>query len=513
MSKRWIIRDADPGGVLRLAAYVALFLKPGDVIALSGELGAGKTTFARGVIRAVLDDELHDIPSPTFALVQSYSEGRLPVAHIDCYRIEENAEFQEIGLDDALREGAALIEWAERVVELLPDDRVEITFSDGAGEETRTVAIEGRGASAERVARLKSMMDFCERTAWAEARPRFLQGDASTRAYARLAHKGQNAILMDSPPRPDGEPVRGGKPYSQLVHLVENVRPFVAVGLALESAGLSVPHIYEQDLENGFLITEDLGDRVYSAEAGRDPPLEDLYRAAVDVLVHLASHPPAGKLSIPSGGTHTLPAYDLETMEFEAELLLDWFYPALRNDNPQGSLRDEFVAAMRPLLKPLAGQDDGWVLRDYHSPNLLWLPEREGIRSVGVIDFQDALAGHAAYDLVSLLQDARRDIPADLEDRLFAHYCHARAQMDSAFDPERFRAAYAVLGGQRNCKVLGIFARLAKRDGKGDYLAHIPRVSAYLERDLAHPALAAPRAWFERHLPSDIRNTPLALPV
>ena len=151
------------------------------------------------------------------------------------------------------------------------------------------------------------------------------------------------------------------------------------------------------------------------------------------------------------------------------------------------------------------------MLRDYHSPNLLWLPEREGLARVGVIDFQDALKGHAAYDLVSLSQDARRDIPGDLEGRLYAHYCEARAQRDSAFEQDAFGAAYAALGAQRNSKILGIFARLAKRDGKHDYLAHIPRVSAYMERNLAHPALKSLRAWFDAHLPEVMRTKALEI--
>ncbi len=509
MSDPWVIEDADLEDVLQLAAYLALVLKPGDVVALNGELGAGKTTFARTVILSMLDKSQEDIPSPTFALVQTYEEGRIPLAHIDCYRMAGAEELQEIGLEDILIRGAALIEWAERVETELPESRLEIAIADGTREETRTLTLTGQGAWERRAGRLKAMMDFCASSTWAAARPVFLQGDASSRAYARLHLDDKTAILMDSPAWPDGPPVRDGKSYSALVHLADDVRAFVAVATALEGAGVSVPRILAHDLENGFLICEDLGDRVYASETGEDPPLEELYCAATDVLVALRAFVPAEPLALPGGGTHTVPGFSRQIMEFEAELLLDWFYPAIQGEPCPDEVRADYLAVLRGLFPLVEGRDEAWVLRDYHSPNLLWLPDGEGLARVGVIDFQDALIGHAAYDLVSLLQDARRDIAGDLEGRLVAHYCEARGNRDSEFDAQSFAAAYAVLGAQRNSKILGIFARLAKRDGKHGYLAHIPRVSAYLERDLDHPALGSLRAWFDKHLPREARLKPL----
>jgi tRNA threonylcarbamoyl adenosine modification protein YjeE len=511
MSAPWIIQDADLEDILKLAAYLALALKPGDVVALNGELGAGKTTFARAVINAVLGRKEEEIPSPTFALVQTYEDGRLPLAHIDCYRMNGADELQEIGLDDMLTGGAALIEWAERAATALPAERLEIALADGAREDTRTATLTGLGAWESRLERLEAMWEFCAGSSWANAHPVFLQGDASTRAYARLHMDGETAILMDAPARPDGPVLRAGKLYSQLVHLAEDVKPFVAVAGALERAGVSVPRILAHDLSRGFLICEDLGDRVFSAETGEDPALEELYAAAVDVLVALRKSAPADALALPDGSTHTVPEFDAGAMEIEAELLLDWFYPAVHGRTCTDTVRADFLDALRALFPSVEAQDDAWVLRDYHSPNLLWLPDREGAARVGVIDFQDALTGHAAYDLVSLLQDARRDIGAELEGRLYAHYCEARARGDSGFDARGFAAAYAVLGAQRNSKILGIFARLAKRDGKHGYLVHIPRVSSCLERDLAHGELVGLRAWFDAHLPQDARTKLLGI--
>ena len=508
MSTPWVL-DADLKELGRLASFLALVLKPGDVVALNGELGAGKTTLARAVIIALLGDSAEEIPSPTFALMQTYEDGRLPLAHIDCYRMSSADELHEIGLDDALIYGAALIEWAERVETVLPGDRLEMKLEDGPSDDSRAITLTGHGEWRIRAQRLKAMMAFCAGTDWARARPDFLQGDASSRTYARLHMNGKSAVLMDSPARTDGEPVRGGKPYSALVHLAEDVKPFVAVANELERAGVCVPRILAHDLAQGFLIIDDLGNRVFSFEAGEDPPLETLYAAAVDVLVSLRAHPPADELPLPDGSAHVVPQLSADVMEIEAELLLDWFYPCIHGNECPGSVREDFLKALRALFPAIEGRDDAWVLRDYHSPNLLWLPEHDGQSRVGVIDFQDALKGHAAYDLVSLVQDARRDIGSDLEGRLYAHYCEVRAQRDSAFEEEVFKAAYAALGAQRSSKILGIFARLAKRDGKHDYLAHIPRVSAYLERNLAHSALSSLRAWFDQHLPEDARTRTL----
>jgi len=200
-----------------------------------------------------------------------------------------------------------------------------------------------------------------------------------------------------------------------------------------------------------------------------------------------------------------VPPFDLPALEIEIELLLDWFWPAACNEPAPQAARDEFARIWRPLFQRLQEEISGWVLRDYHSPNLIWLPEREGVARVGIIDFQDAMRGSHAYDLVSLTQDARRDVPADLEEHLLDFYCAEVGKADASFQPDLFRTAYAILGAQRNTKILGIFARLAARDGKAGYLRHIPRVSAYLERNLEHPELAELRDWYDRHLPASTR--------
>ncbi len=492
----------------RLASRLALFFKTGDVIALSGPLGAGKTTLARALVTR-LDGE-GEVPSPTFALMQRYETPRLTLTHCDFYRLEP-AELDELGLDDALTEGAVLIEWPERAASWLPADRLDISMDETATPNMRRIVLTAHGSWEPRLDRLEQMGTFLDKTPYATAPARYLQGDASTRSYARLVLPDRSAILMNSPRQPDGPPIRDGKPYSALVHLAEDVTPFVAVAAALRDRGLSAPAVYAADLDKGFLILEDLGDRVFGSEIARGRKMAELWGAAVDVVAALAQKAPPETLPIEGRAPYRLPSFDAEAMLTEASLLIDWFWPALHGREMPVELAEEFRALWRPLLAEAAQSDLGWVLRDYHSPNLIWLPEQEGVQKVGILDFQDALFGPLAYDLVSLLQDARLEVPEALERELLARYCAARGAQNNNFSGDRFVSLYATLGAQRNSKILGIFARLAKRDGKRGYLAHIPRVARYLERDLAHPALAELRRFYAREFPAAETLPPLVV--
>lgn len=199
--------------------------------------------------------------------------------------------------------------------------------------------------------------------------------------------------------------------------------------------------------------------------------------------------------------THAVPPYDLDAMSIEVELLLDWYLPHIVGTHPSGSVRAEFGHAWRDTLAALVAGPQTWTLRDYHSPNLIWLPERSGTARIGLLDFQDAVMGPPAYDVASLLQDARVTVSAELELKLLGVYAGARRAADPAFDTGAFAAAYAIMGAQRATKILGIFARLDRRDGKPQYLAHLPRIAAYLARNLAHPALRKVRGWFDLQMP------------
>ena len=226
MTASFSLDDVDLVRLDILASRLASLLKAGDVIALSGPLGAGKTTFARALVTR-LDGE-GEVPSPTFALMQRYETPRLTLTHCDFYRLEP-AELDELGLDDALSEGAVLIEWPERAAGWLPADRLDIAMDETATPNERRIVLTGHGGWEPRLERLEQMASFLDRTPYAAAPARYLQGDASTRSYARLVLPDRAAILMNSPRQPDGPPIRDGKPYSALVHLAEDVTPFVAV--------------------------------------------------------------------------------------------------------------------------------------------------------------------------------------------------------------------------------------------------------------------------------------------
>jgi aminoglycoside/choline kinase family phosphotransferase len=206
-------------------------------------------------------------------------------------------------------------------------------------------------------------------------------------------------------------------------------------------------------------------------------------------------------LPVTDGYDHAIPPYDLEALLIEVELLADWYVPHIIGNLLSGSARAEFVNLWTEILAEIISGATTWTLRDFHSPNLIWLPEREGLSRVGLIDFQDAVLGSPAYDVASLLQDARVTVPPDLELKLIGLYARERKTADPDFDVAAFARAYAILGAQRATKILGIFARLDRRDGKPHYLRHLPRIETYLARNLAHPALAKLKVWYEKYLP------------
>jgi tRNA threonylcarbamoyl adenosine modification protein YjeE len=496
----FIIALPNERATARLAADIADALQPGDVVTLSGDLGAGKTTFARALIRHLTGDASMAVPSPTFTLLQNYETPRFPMAHADFYRLSGPDDLAELGFDDLSDETVMLVEWPDRAGRPLATDRLDLalTLMPQLGLEHRRVQITGTGSFAPRVERLMKVSRFLQQAGFGEAERRRMQGDASTRSYDRVELPGRRAILMNAPHRPDGPPVRAGKPYSAIAHLAEDVKPFVALARGLRERGLSAPEIFQADLDAGLLLLEDLGSE--PVIAGDPPgPIPARYATAADVLAELHCQKLPAQLPVSPGVDYRLPPYDLDAFLIEAELLLDW-YIARQNLPVSETMRADFVALWRTALQPAIEADPTWVLRDYHSPNLLWLGKRSGSAQVGLLDFQDAVMGPPAYDLASLLQDARVHVAEELEMAELHRYIQARRQSDRSFDPAAFEALYAALAAQRASKILGIFARLDGRDGKPQYLRHMPRVWGYLQRSLAHPALSPLRAWYDDHV-------------
>ncbi len=508
MTPHVLFRDLSESEVCRLADDVAFLLQPGDTLRLEGDLGAGKTTFARALIRALTRESALEVPSPTFTLVQSYAGPRFEIAHFDLYRITSENDLDELGFDNALQKGIAIVEWPERAATRLAQADFTVSLSEAVTDDRRNFAMSSSPERSVRLARLSAIAAFLDRVGWGGEKSRlsYLQGDASPRRYARLSHAdGRRAILMDSPKQPDGPPIRDGLPYSRIAHLAEDVTAFAAIGAALQKAGFSVPEIYAHDFDQGFLLIEDLGDTVFGQEVARGRDLTSLWRRAVDTLVALREAPPNGTLELPGGAAYTLRSVDPAALNIETELLTDWYWPAFHGAPPPHEARSAYHAHWQPVFERVLRNARGWLLRDYHSPNLLALDGRAPPRDVGIIDFQDAMIGPEAYDLVSLLQDARLDVAPNIEAELLNHYCESVAEREPGFDAAEFRFAYAALGAQRNSKILGIFTRLAVRDGKRQYLAHIPRIWAYLARDLEHAELAQLKAWYDAHFPAQSR--------
>ncbi|UYN94443.1 MAG: phosphotransferase [Enhydrobacter sp.] len=318
--------------------------------------------------------------------------------------------------------------------------------------------------------------EFVRRSGWADAEERLLAGDASFRKYFRLTRAGGTVVVMDSP----------------AAH--EPVEPFVRVGRHLLALGLSAPEIYAEDLGNGFLLLEDLGDDTFARVLARGGDERELYLRATDVLVTLYQAPDHGLLP-------GLGSYAGEALVEAAILLPEWYLPAASGrpapDDEVAAYRD----AWRACFAQLPTTEEALLLRDYHKDNLLWLPERPGVRACGLLDFQDAQQGHPSYDLVSLVEDARRDVLPDVQAACIDRYIAA-----TGLDSADFRTGFALMAAQRHARIIGLFVRLLERDGKPEYLRHLPRVWRMFERHLRHEALAPLRDWVDRVLPPEWRR-------
>lgn len=314
---------------------------------------------------------------------------------------------------------------------------------------------------------------FLNEHGYAGASRRMLAGDASFRRYERVEFGGRVLVLMDAPP-----------PW-------ENVSPFIAVTKQLQAMGASVPEILAADENEGFLLLEDLGDGVYTRLLKQDISQEQAYYlAAIEALANIQ------RVKQPA-----LPLYDMSVYLREVGLLAEWFLPQIYGLERAAAMREGWLAIWQPVLMAAGLQQSVLVHRDYHADNLLWLPEREGQQRVGMLDYQDALLGDSAYDLVSLLEDARRDVSMDTVEACFAQMLALTGE-----DKARFSTRYAVLGAQRNAKIIGIFTRLCVRDGKAHYLEYLPRVWGHFLSDIEHPVLAPVKQFIDSYVPDTWRG-------
>ena len=500
----------DEAATAALAVRVGGWLRPGDLVTLNGDLGSGKTTFARAMIRHLMQRPGLDVPSPTFTLVQIYDGQAFPIVHADLYRVRSADEIAELGWDEAAEGAVVVVEWADRLGGDLAADRLDITFTlpDPADDGRRGLALSGHGRFATRLRQVWGQEQCLARAGFGAASRIFMTGDASTRAFERVtAPDGRKAVLMISPPRADAPVARYGKPYHVIARLAADIRPFIAMDRALRAEGFSAAALYAQDIPGGLAVLEDLGSEPCTDAHG---PIAERYQEAVAVLATLHGRALPTSLPIDGEATYDIPPYDLDALLVEVELLIDWYAPQIAKVAIPASARAAFIAIFAGLFDPILAAPPTWCLRDFHSPNLIWLADRTGQARIGLVDFQDCVLGHPAYDLASLLQDARVTVPDPLELRLLGAYAQMRRAGDPRFSMAEFTTAYAILGVQRATKILGIFARLDARDRKPQYLAHLPRIERYLLKGLAHPALAELRTWFQTYVPRALLGSDVA---
>ncbi len=447
------IFDADHRLTAGLARVFASALHPGDTLALRGPVGAGKTHFARAFIRARQGELAEDVPSPTFTLVQTYPDPMgTEIWHADLYRLGDIGELIELGLDDAMSEAITLIEWPEKGGDLPGALSVAIE-PDAHDPDLRQITLTGDPVRWGHVARMAQMARLLRRANWDDARLLPLAGDASSRRYLRLTRDDgalpAAAVLMDASPGSCG--------------------PYVAMTQWLRARDFHAPDIYATDEPDGLLLLEDLGDDLVARVLEDQPELApQIYRRMTELLADLHQH----------AAPDYLLRLDGDELAAQVGLFAEW-YPGAVGAPGLGQNVSETIRMLHVKLcediQPALG------LRDFHAENVIW----NGDAPLGLLDFQDAVLVHPAYDLVSGLQDARRDIAPEIEATELAHYIALTGR-----DADRFSAAYALLGAQRSLRIMGIFTRLCIRDGKPRYLDFMARVWSMIARNLAHPALA-----------------------
>lgn len=477
----WMIyTSASPHDTSLLAQRIARFIEPGDTLLLQGDLGAGKSHFARSFIQAMGTRQNH-IPSPTFTLVQAYDDTRLPLIHADLYRLKDATELDDLDMHDYFGHGVCLIEWPERAASALPKNALTLHFSV-TGENTREVELTGNATWQKRLKLMlqpadqnrpeKDLAGFVTKHGFAGAELTPISGDASFRRYFRVKSGNRSAIMMDVPAvLQDNESGLDGV-----------IKPFLRMNEYLQKAGLRVSDVYGVDEEQCLILHEDFGDTSLYSHSPKKADLAWL-AVAVEALIKLAKAKPIT----------TLKPFDVALMNRSVALYTDWYLPTLRGQATAPDERGRFLEAWAQLYKPMVSSPLGVQLRDYHSPNIMLLGNLPRLDNLGLIDYQDATYGPLAYDLVSVLYDARVPVEACTRNELLEHYI-----TKTGVDAKAFETSFYLLSLMRNTRILGVFVRLAQRDGKKNYLEKIPILLPYIQEALQHPAAAPVRPWLQK---------------
>ena len=469
-----------------LAKELTPLLTQGCLMTLNGQIGTGKTTLAKLLINNLTQTPHEDIVSPTFNLYHTYSSDNLEIAHYDFYRIESEMELLEIDLSESLTDKVCIIEWANKFKDLLPKDRIEISIKFIKNE--REYIIRPLGKFREVVSSRNKIENFlCDLDINFTELQR-LPGDASKRKYYRVTGSNNTMILMDAAQKSDIKSKTG---------LTNGIDDFIKIQEYLDSIDVRVPKLIETNKIDNIILEEDLGEYCYKDILTKEN-YQELYDPAIQTLIHISNIKHPKNISMNSN-PHYIKEFDLDIYLNEAEIFIDYYWPFVNGNLCSVDKKQEFRDIMGELYSNLT-HDKTLMLRDFHSPNLLFLDNENAFRKCAVIDFQDALFGHPLYDLVSLINDARITIDVYQEKYLIELYKKDFSFHNVQFDSSSFMQQYHILGVQRSIKILGIFARLAILENNKDYIVHMPRVISYIKRTMYSGCIEELTKWLNKNL-------------
>ena len=469
----------------KLAKELVPLLNEGGVMTLNGQIGAGKTTLAKLIIQELTQTPLEDIVSPTFNLYHTYNRDNLEIAHYDFYRIESEIELLEIDLNESLTDKICIIEWADKFRDLLPKDRIEIFIKCKKNE--RVYRINPLGKFREVVSNRAKIENYLGGLDINFTELQRLPGDASKRNYYRVMSPDNTMILMDATQESNIKSKTG---------LSNGIDDFIKIQKYLDSIDVRVPKLIVRNGIDNILLEEDLGGYSYADMLTKEN-YQKLYNPAIKTLIHISNINHPKNISTDSN-PHYLKEFDLDVYLNEAEIFIDYYWPFIHGKQCNADKKQEFTNVMGEVYSNLT-DDKTLMLRDFHSPNLLFLENENGFRKCAVIDFQDALFGHPLYDLVSLTNDARISIDEHQEKYLIDLYKKDFPFNNFQFDSLSFIEQYHILGVQRSIKILGIFARLAILETNQNYLVHMPRVICYIKRIMQSGSIQTLACWLNQN--------------
>ncbi len=448
--------------------YIAPIFEKGDLLALNGEIGSGKTTLTKHLINYLTATRIDEINSPTFNLCQTYSKEDLIISHYDFYRLDYLQEIEELDINDSIKNNFTIIEWANKFSSILPKDHFEIQINNKSHQ--REYKILFHGEYAKKIAAHKNRLSFLSNSNLNIKKITKMRGDASKRKYYRVNDGQENFVLMDA-----------SEDSIKKTTTSKTLTDFIVFGQYLENIGLRVPKIYEFDIQKHLILEEDLGLTTYD-ELYSKLSFKDLISPAIESLLILV-HSNYENLNDLEGRAFEPQNFDKKVFINESKIFIDYYWPYVKNSICPEEEKYKFLFIIEKIYSNLS-TDKAIVLRDFHSPNLHYLQNEKGHRKCALIDFQDALLGHPLYDLVSLAQDARFTISEDKEIYIVDAFKDKFLFNDFQLSKSSFNEQYKILAIQRSLKILGIFARLSLLEGKNNYIIHMPRVVDYIRRSM-----------------------------